>query len=80
MSTLSIVGVVTKPPREDPRDSVLPAKDDMSIVPSPAPLGGDGDAAAGEEEPAPDATASSAPAEETAAVPVDEVAGSEAEQ
>ncbi len=80
MSTLSIVGVVTKPPREDPRDSVLPARGDVSIIPSPAPLGGDGDAAAGDEEPAPDATASSAPAEETAAVPVDEVAGSEAEQ
>ncbi len=40
VSTLSIVGVVTRPPRVDPRDSVLPKGDQLNAVPSPAPLGG----------------------------------------
>ncbi len=43
VSQLSIVGVVTKPPREDPRDSVLPRSDSLpTAAPSPAPLGGVG--------------------------------------
>ena len=41
VSQLSVVGVVTRPPREDPRDSVLPKGDSVpSAAPSPAPLGG----------------------------------------
>ncbi len=73
MSQLSVLGVVTKPPREDPRDSVLPRGDDLSVVPSPAPLGGDeaaGDAAVADDT---DATPAepAAPEEETAAVPVE---------
>ncbi len=69
MSQLSILGVVTKPPREDPRDSVLPRSDNLSIVPSPAPLGGD-DAAPTDEGSASPATTQE-PEEETAAVPVE---------
>lgn len=69
MSQLSILGVVTKPPREDPRDSVLPRADDLSIVPSPAPLGGDGAAPTDGETASPVET--QAPEEETAAVPVE---------
>lgn len=78
MSQLSIVGIVTKPPREDPRDSVLPKSESAGIIPTPAPLGGAGEPDA-EAEPAPEeesaATpeASVAPEGETAAVPVDEV-------
>lgn len=49
-STLSVVGVVTRPPREDPRDSVLPKGDQINITPEPAPLGG------------PEATAAPSPA------------------
>jgi rod shape-determining protein MreC len=75
-STLSIVGVVTRPPREDPRDSVLAKSSELPVAPSPAPLGG-GDEAAPEEEtaatksgaknaPTPQPTA---PEEETAATP-----------
>jgi len=40
VSTLSVVGVVTRPPREDPRDSVLPKNAQIQTNPSPAPLGG----------------------------------------
>jgi rod shape-determining protein MreC len=36
ISTLSIVGVVVRPPRTDPRDSVLPAVPDAPAVPVPA--------------------------------------------
>lgn len=71
MSQLSVVGVVTKPPREDPRDSVLPQADDLSVLPTPAPLGGAGTA---ESTPAPveeGAVTDTAPEEETAAVPVE---------
>lgn len=69
MSQLSVLGVVTKPPREDPRDSVLPQSGDLSIVPRPVPLGGDGAAPAEGESPAPAVT--QVPEEETAAVPVE---------
>lgn len=70
MSQLSVLGVVTKPPREDPRDSVLPQGKNLSIVPTPAPLGGGDDAStpAESEEPAVQDTA---PQEETAAIPVE---------
>ncbi len=40
ISTLSIVGVVVRPPRTDPRDSVLPAVPDAPVttaLPSPSP-------------------------------------------
>lgn len=69
MSQLSVLGVVTKPPREDPRDSVLPRGGDLSVVPSPAPLGGDDTAAADGESATPAPT--QPPEEETAAVPVE---------
>ena len=39
VSTLSIVAVVTKPPRVDPRDSVLPRVGFVDPSPSPLPLG-----------------------------------------
>jgi rod shape-determining protein MreC len=39
VSTLSIVSVVTKPPRVDPRDSVLPRVGFVDPSPSPVPLG-----------------------------------------
>lgn len=71
MSRISVVGVVTKPPRIDPRDSVLPASEGIDVIPSPAPLGGDveGDVTVPDVA-VPDATV--APEEETAAVPVEE--------
>lgn len=79
VSQLSIVGVVTKPPREDPRDSVLPKVDGLpTAVPSPAPLGGvdSGDGTAPEQETAAtrkqaesSASASAAPQQETPATP-----------
>jgi rod shape-determining protein MreC len=71
MSRISVVGVVTKPPRIDPRDSVLPASEGIDVIPSPAPLGGDveGDVTVPDVA-LPDATV--APEEETAAVPVEE--------
>jgi len=75
MSQLSVLGVVTKPPREDPRDSVLPNADNLSIVPTPAPLGGSDTATestpAATEESAATSDTSRAPEEETAAVPVE---------
>jgi rod shape-determining protein MreC len=39
VSTLSIVGVVTVPPRTDPRDSVLPRSATLNPSPTPVPLG-----------------------------------------
>lgn len=36
MSQLSVVGVVVKPPREDPRDSVLPNAPAAPIIPKPS--------------------------------------------
>jgi rod shape-determining protein MreC len=82
MSQLSVVGVVTRPPREDPRDSVLPRADAQlpSELPTPAPLGGGEQAspapsgspspAAEVERPATRAPESpSAPERETAATP-----------
>lgn len=71
MSRISVVGVVTKPPRIDPRDSVLPATEGIDVIPSPAPLGGeDGSDVTVPDIAVPDATV--APEEETAAVPVEE--------
>ncbi len=67
VSQLSIVGVVIRPPREDPRDSVLPsppaAPTDESALASPSPSGVDDGAS-----PAP--TASTKPKKEKAAKPV----------
>lgn len=71
MSRISVVGVVTKPPRVDPRDSVLPASEGIDVIPSPAPLGGEGSS----EVTVPDIAVPDgavAPEEETAAVPVEE--------
>jgi hypothetical protein len=71
-----VAGVVTKPPRDDPRDSVLPKSDSIpTTAPSPAPLGGvDSDAPAPDEETAAtrkeanaSAEASPAPEKETPA-------------
>ena len=89
VSQLSIVGVVTRPPREDPRDSVLPKADAElpTQPPSPAPLGGPdsgGDASATPQPspsteverpatPAPSRTR--APQRETAATPAPEGSG-----
>jgi hypothetical protein len=76
VSQLSIVGVVTKAPRVDPRDSVLPKADSLpTAVPSPAPLGGvdSGDTAPEQEtaatrkEAESSASASAAPEQETPA-------------
>lgn len=39
VSTLSVVGVVTRPPRVDPRDSILPKSATINPSPSPVPLG-----------------------------------------
>jgi rod shape-determining protein MreC len=39
VSTLSVVGVVTVPPRVDPRDSVLPQSARINPSPTPVPLG-----------------------------------------
>jgi rod shape-determining protein MreC len=60
VSTLSIVGVVTRPPREDPRDSLLPRAGILEPSPSPVPLGSGAEA---------DASASPAPEVETPATP-----------
>lgn len=54
VSTLTIVAVVTKPPRVDPRDSVLPRVGFVNPSPSPVPLG---------------AGASQAPSQETVPTP-----------
>jgi rod shape-determining protein MreC len=63
VSQLSIVGVVTRPPREDPRDSVLPKGSSLNVAPSPAPLGGVDDTTS------PAASAEASPGQETAATP-----------
>ena len=64
VSTLGVVGVVIRPPREDPRDSVLPdapraspaATVPSSILPSPTPL------ASASASPTPSASAIATPA------------------
>jgi rod shape-determining protein MreC len=63
VSQLSVVGVVTKPPRVDPRDSVLPSKGGLDTTPAPAPLGGVDSGAASDTSPA------DSPTTETAATP-----------
>lgn len=63
VSQLSVVGVVTKPPRVDPRDSVLPAKGGLDKTPAPAPLGGADSGASTETVP------TDSPTTETAATP-----------
>jgi rod shape-determining protein MreC len=73
VSTLSVVGVVTVPPREDPRDSVLPKSSQVNPSPTPVPLGGGTDtstpspseSAGAKASPSP--SASPAPTNETAA-------------
>lgn len=85
MSRLSIVGVVTKPPRVDPRDSVLPTSEDADLLPTPAPLGGsssdgqaDGTGGSTGEVPTVEQESAATPEpsvvseSETAAVPLDE--------
>jgi len=65
VSQLSVVGVVTRPPRVDPRDSVLPKGDSLPATPTPAPLGGAGDGTGADSSASP----SAAPEQETAATP-----------
>ena len=71
-STLSIVGVVTKPPREDPRDSVLPKVTKLpTTAPAPVPLAPPADAgetAKPSDKPSdgPSGKATDAPVEEAA--------------
>jgi len=60
VSTLSVVGVVTVPPRQDPRDSVLPKSATINPSPTPIPLGN-------ASSPSPGAVASTAPQVETPA-------------
>ena len=75
VSQLSVVGVVTRPPREDPRDSVLAKDSQLPASTAPAPLGAaaESDATAAPddvERPAtPEPRASTAPERETAATP-----------
>ncbi len=42
LSALTIVGVVVRPPRTDPRDSVLPARPDVSSTVAPTPSASEG--------------------------------------
>ena len=60
VSTLSVVGVVTVPPRQDPRDSVLPKSATINPSPTPIPLGN-------AATPTPGAVATTAPQVETPA-------------
>jgi rod shape-determining protein MreC len=72
VSQLSVVGVVTKPPRVDPRDSVLPTRPGLDPSPNPAPLGGASSstgAGSASASAAPSPSPSSAPTTETAATP-----------
>jgi len=62
ISTLSIVGVVVRPPRTDPRDSVLPGVPEapavaVSPVPAPSPAESSPQLSAPSEVPATDSTA-----------------------
>jgi rod shape-determining protein MreC len=84
VSQLSVVGVVTKPPRTDPRDSVLPDQESLDTTPDPAPLGGvdgsNGGATAGadaETAATPAPSTSAAPERETAATPAPSNTGAE---
>ncbi len=56
VSTLSIVGVVIKAPRVDPRDSVLPNASMSTAAPSPAPLSGTDTGASPSPSPSPTPT------------------------
>ena len=73
VSQLSIVGVVTRPPREDPRDSVLAKQPGLVAQPTPAPLGGASDTSPASADPqqetaaTPKPKASTAPEKETVA-------------
>ena len=61
VSTLSIVAVVTRPPRVDPRDSLLPRAGVIEPSPSPVPLGAAASATPSDpatEEPADEPTTS----------------------
>ena len=69
VSRLSVVGVVTKPPREDPRDSVLPRSPGLDPSPEPAPLGGAETNGGGNAANDASASPSAAPTTETAATP-----------
>ena len=66
VSTLSIVGVVTVPPRTDPRDSVLPRSATLNPSPTPVPLGA-GSGSSSSAGATPSASASIAPQVETPA-------------
>jgi rod shape-determining protein MreC len=77
MSQLSVVGVVTRAPRTDPRDSVLPRNPSLDPSPAPAPLGGAdasspaaSSSAAQEQAATPSASPTKETQKETAAIPV----------
>lgn len=60
VTALSIVGVVVRPPRTDPRDSVLPAVPNIKapvVIPTPSASAGGDQLAVPSEVPAPDASA-----------------------
>jgi rod shape-determining protein MreC len=69
VSQLSVVGVVTRPPRVDPRDSVLPKASQLTSTPAPAPLGGADSGSGGTASSGSPASSSAAPTQETAATP-----------
>ena len=68
-----VVGVVTVPPRDDPRDSVLPKSSQVNPSPTPVPLGGGTDTStpapsgSSSAKPSPSPSATPAPTNETAA-------------
>ena len=65
VSRLSVVGVVIRPPREDPRDSVLPNRPAVEPIPAPsAPADGSG------QSPQPSASPTETQEQETPATPV----------
>lgn len=65
VSRLSVVGVVIRPPREDPRDSVLPNRPAVEPIPAPStPANGS------EQSPQPGETPTETQEQETPATPV----------
>ena len=73
VSRLSVVGVVIRPPREDPRDSVLPPRpvqlaDETAVDDAPAPSEPDTQNAPVDEQPAREQPAIEAPAVDDGAV------------
>lgn len=80
VSQLSVVGVITEPPREDPRDSVLPKATSLpSVGPDSEPptlSGGTLSSGSPEASPSPEASATPTDQRETAARPQPSPSGS----